>query len=1076
MATPAPSSLFLRLANTWRLLALRSDVDDIVLELLGRFSLERIYAGAGDRDAYQHLVITLLSQLKAIFDLQRLTIPSENTHVGWYLGFLVSWELALRSVELVLQTVVEGRECLWEHQQLRDGYLAEFLLSALRVLTLHPKAPTNQRARDRRERFARIHGSLEQVFDSYPGPKSFLLQVCKEVTSQLHADPDALALPPKFRSELPSLTSELVCTHHSPTHTSLSLSLFLSLLLSLSISLSLSLSLFMFSGLDSLRLYNPEYPLPPCMQPASVSELAPPNGFGNWLAQFLALRDVSQYVVAASVQYAANRETRDVRLQSSSARSRNAVLTALDNLRTPPHMSRVDMVATFSTSFRIILPDTLDLSHRGVAGSRLDECELDALDAFCTRLRARQVIHRVSDREMVNNISQVVRNILLQDDPNGRFAPTRPGLYVVNCPECHLTGASQLQSSGIPLPPDPANANEIRLSPKSRCIYCGETITLAREVPTARQTWELVEPLRPDADTINVERHLPTQFQLAPPKPEASALFPPGYNSMPGVGSERSREPEVLTPSFPVERGQPSPAFGDLNLPGSPGPVSAQSLSPYQPSVPLRSEPSSRPDISIDHKKKASEEPESARAQLDPGFLTDPPPFSRDSPVLRRQAGPEEAASIHTPRTVPLVTSAEKGKSRWRLKFSASKKVPVGASGDYSSLSSTALEAQKLEEIPVSALLNTQKTQSRGKPSKNINVYLSHNSTLSLFWTQLLIHVWDVGTSPPTMMRAISPESTCILAAVAKMHLAYVIGTRDQKLTLRIVNLVQPTAQVVEYRIPSSLWCKSIAIDRQENYVVVGFENSTVRFFNARSMEQPREDRLHALYHQDCRACPPVDTLAFSNDGLVLLASTRNPKTGLIQAYCWRFPFHAFQELTTCRYPVALHESEDNGVSSAIFRPGLDGEENLVCITTWTQSGTPVLIQPRDGHRSEIRTDAPSRHGKLGNRIQCAAFSPSGRELAMVNDKGHVFQVSNLNSSPMDVRRIAACKELTAKSDSFDMSFMNLSDEECVVLAWADSSKATGWIKKIPAASRVRLSLRISPPITFKVHVSLTRH
>ena len=210
MAAPTPSSLFLRLANTWRHLALRSDVDDIVLELLGRFSLDKIYAGAADRGAYQHLVIALLSQLKAVFDLQRLTIPSENTHVGWYLGFLASWEVALRAVEFVLQLVVEGREYLWEHRQLRDRYLAEFLLSALRVLALHPKAPTNQRARDRRERFARIHGTLEQVFDSYPGPKSFLLEVCKAVAGQLHDDPDALALPLKLRTELPTLASELV--------------------------------------------------------------------------------------------------------------------------------------------------------------------------------------------------------------------------------------------------------------------------------------------------------------------------------------------------------------------------------------------------------------------------------------------------------------------------------------------------------------------------------------------------------------------------------------------------------------------------------------------------------------------------------------------------------------------------------------------------------------------------------------------------------------------------------------------------------------------------------------------------
>jgi hypothetical protein len=233
--------------------------------------------------------------------------------------------------------------------------------------------------------------------------------------------------------------------------------------------------------------------------------------------------------------------------------------------------------------------------------------------------------------------------------------------------------------------------------------------------------------------------------------------------------------------------------------------------------------------------------------------------------------------------------------------------------------------------------------------------------------------------------------------------------------------------------------------------VVLGFEQATVRFFKARLLEQPREDRLHAHFHTDCRSCPSVDTLAFSNDGLALLASTRSPKTGLVQTYLWRFPFHIVQELTSCRYPIPLHESEDQGVSSALFRRSVDGEDNLIVITTWTQSGTPILIQPQDGHRSEIRTDISSRHSKLGNRIQCAAFSSSGRDLVMVNDKGHVFQVSNLNSSPMDVRRIASTKELTAKTDSFNMSFMMLSDEEHVVVAWADSARATGWVKKIPA-------------------------
>ena len=211
MATSATSSssLFIRLANVWRLLSLRSDVDNIILELLGHFSLEKIYAD-GDQESYQQLVTVLIAQLNAIFNIQRLSLPSEHQQAGWYLGHLVSWEVTFRSIEFVLQIVVEGRESLWDADHLRDKYLAEMLLSSLRVLILHPKGPANHRAKDRRERFARLHRSLEQIYDSYPGPKSFLLLVCKEVTDSLRTEPNALALPARLRYELPNLSSELV--------------------------------------------------------------------------------------------------------------------------------------------------------------------------------------------------------------------------------------------------------------------------------------------------------------------------------------------------------------------------------------------------------------------------------------------------------------------------------------------------------------------------------------------------------------------------------------------------------------------------------------------------------------------------------------------------------------------------------------------------------------------------------------------------------------------------------------------------------------------------------------------------
>jgi hypothetical protein len=211
MAAPASSSsLFTRLVNVWKLLPLRSDIDNIILELLGTFSLEKIYS-EGDRETYHSLVVTLLSQLHTIFHFQRLSLPCESIPVGRYLGFLVSWEVTIRSIEFVLQAVIEERESLWDSEALRDKYLPEFLLAALRILTLHPKAPVNRRTKDRRDRFTRIHRTLERIFDSYPGDKSFLLVACKEVTDSLRKDKDSsrLALPEGLKYDLPHIGLEL---------------------------------------------------------------------------------------------------------------------------------------------------------------------------------------------------------------------------------------------------------------------------------------------------------------------------------------------------------------------------------------------------------------------------------------------------------------------------------------------------------------------------------------------------------------------------------------------------------------------------------------------------------------------------------------------------------------------------------------------------------------------------------------------------------------------------------------------------------------------------------------------------
>ncbi|EER23138.1 hypothetical protein CPC735_045080 [Coccidioides posadasii C735 delta SOWgp] len=989
------------LANVWKLLGIRHDVDDIILELLGRFSLEKVYSEC-DPQTYQRLVIALLARLNAIYSLQRLSLPSESEQAGQYLGFLASWEVVVRSVEFILQIIIEGRDSFWEARPLRDKYLAELLCVALRILILHPKPPGGHRVKERKDRFARIHGSLEKLFDNYPDPKSFLLCTCKAITDVLRNDPNALPLPSKLRSELPNLTTQL-------------------------------------------------YPLPECLSPGYVSTLVEnEEASEQWLAQFLALRDVSHFVVGAFIQYIVDEETSDADLQASCANSRNAVLVSLDSFRIPQSLSKLEMIETFSEIFRLILPDTPNVSIEDASKLMFDEEATDAIHAFCLSLNDRQVVHRVSDAHLMNAMASILDNVALFVEPGPRPRSAYHRAYALNCPSCHFVEHFQFTDANNLKIPDPSEVPMIKLPEGTKCVQCGEAVTVAREISLVWQAWDALKLVECNADTIGVERHLPTQFQLLP---KAGTCVPAqtAAGNHADIGVPTLHEPKLPGPYTPHAE---YTGFSSAGPSDKPHFYSPDLVSPISPDQRHRYDSPFSEFARPEFQSSMNDTIHNSSLQISPNerILNSPvegtlPPFGTDFSTNHIERANSRASFQPIPlsRTRTILTSDKKGK--WMSK--RRKDPPASSVGDTSSLSSGTLERQKMEEISLKDLISLSKVHGRGKGSKNINVYLSQNSTYALFWMQPSIHIWDVGMSPPTPVRAISTESSCLMAAVTKTYLAYVIGTRDQKLTLRIVNLVQPTALVLEYRMPSTLWCRSIAMSPKENYVVIGFENATVRFFRTTNTEQPREFRLHP-YHKQCRGCPSVDTLSFSHDGIVLLASTRNPKMGMIQTYMWSFPFLEFRELVKCRYYVPLHESEDNGVSTALYRPSSSPDEDLVCITTWTQSGVPLLIQPENGHKAEIKPDGTRR---LGNRIQCAAFSPSGNQLGLVNDKGQLYQLSNLNSSIMECRKLATSRELTLKSESFAMSYMSLHEEESVVLAWVEMPKGVAYIKKVPITS-----------------------
>jgi len=314
-----------------------------------------------------------------------------------------------------------------------------------------------------------------------------------------------------------------------------------------------------------------------------------------------------------------------------------------------------------------------------------------------------------------------------------------------------------------------------------------------RELTFAKGAWELLKPLESNADTINVERHLPTQFQMASPKVETGIPFHPGYSNILREGRQRSVGAE--SSSHPPSRIQiPDPSFTDRSR----SMPKAFVLSQHSPGLGKRTEVP-RADLTPSEELTSSD----GANYFDTPGTSNPPQKSPSnvgdvvsplSPVLTPQTGSQSRLqSISTvsfepelsqkARTLPSAPPPEKGKSRWRSKLTSSRKDSAKTSGDSSSLSSTTLECQKLDEISLKNLVSSSKI-SRGKSGKNINVAISQNSSYILFWTQASINIWDVGASSPILGRAVLTESNCVLAAVTKVHLAYIIGTRDQKLTV----------------------------------------------------------------------------------------------------------------------------------------------------------------------------------------------------------------------------------------------------------------------------------------------------
>lgn len=318
----------------------------------------------------------------------------------------------------------------------------------------------------------------------------------------------------------------------------------------------------------------------------------------------------------------------------------------------------------------------------------------------------------------------------------------------------------------------------------TKCVWCTEVVTVAREISLVWQAWNALKPVECNTDTIGLERHSSGQFQL---QPKAGACMPvqTGNHHHLQLGIPTSQEHKFTAQLTP------SSDHTSFLVPGSATQVySPDIVSPISPEHRKMDSPigdTVRSDFSTINEAIQGRNLHVAaaeRAMVSPieGTLS-PTGLGLSANSIERSSSTASFQPIRLARARTILNS-DKSKSSKFLPIRR-KEPPASSAGDTSSLSSGTLDRQKMEEISLKELINASKVNGRGSRPKNVNVYLSQNSTHALFWTQSSIHVWDVGMSPPSPIRAISAESSCLMAAVTKTYLAYVIGTRDQKLTVR---------------------------------------------------------------------------------------------------------------------------------------------------------------------------------------------------------------------------------------------------------------------------------------------------
>lgn len=318
------------------------------------------------------------------------------------------------------------------------------------------------------------------------------------------------------------------------------------------------------------------------------------------------------------------------------------------------------------------------------------------------------------------------------------------------------------------------------------CSACDEEISVARELPLARKVWELLHPLQVNADSVGAERHMSNSFQIGSPDTEPHDLF--SYSTFTsGLGGNipMTLDAELM----PAQRMPPAtgvaPSIMGLSSNNSLGPSYSVPKKENALLAHIRPWMTANPPAQRDISPELN--PDSSYSQQGRDSVAEFPYFSIETASSGRPSMADQS-SISSPAPPRPQTVADKARRSWKvpLPFQSTKRPLPTVSGETSSIASNHIDEYPIEEIPLGGLFGAGlKTSAKTKAVAGVHVALSQSSTYGLLWGQCMIHVWDLSTTPPSQVRTIPTESGCILAAVGRRYVAYVIGSRGQKLTVR---------------------------------------------------------------------------------------------------------------------------------------------------------------------------------------------------------------------------------------------------------------------------------------------------